>query len=95
MVFSEALRVERVEVMEGERERGAFISVSTMSRFLPYRELTELHLMEEREFLRVRTEFPFAAVNIITLVTVMRMKGMMYTKTTMVMQTISLYTEYG
>jgi hypothetical protein len=67
------MRVERLvsiswpaERREGGREREAVVSDSIVTKFLPERELTELHLMKEIEFLFVRTEFPFATVNILT-----------------------------
>ena len=73
LVFMELLRVEMlvrscwpVERMEGERERENGPEAGTVSKFFPYREVIEWRLMEEMEFLRVRTELPLAAVNILT-----------------------------
>ena len=54
------------EWLEGEREREALFLMLTVKIVFPLRELRELHLREEREFLRVRTEFPFATKNILT-----------------------------
>ena len=70
--FMELLSVEKlvrscwpVERMEGDREREQFWGVGVRA-FLPYTEVTELRLSDDMEFLRVRTEFPLAAVNILT-----------------------------
>ena len=72
LVFMELLRDEKlvrscwpVERMEGEREREHFLGGSVRT-FFPYVEVTELRLRDETEFLRVRTELPLAAVNILT-----------------------------
>ena len=73
LVFMELLRLLSavrsscpVELLEGERQREALFLMLTVKMVFPLRELRELHLREEREFLRVRTEFPFATKNILT-----------------------------
>jgi len=72
LVFIELLREEMfvricwpVERIDGEGERECFL-FDGESKFPLYAEALELRLNDEMEFLRVRTEFPLAAVKILT-----------------------------
>ena len=79
--FMELCKVEKlvrscwpVDRMEGDRDREHFCGEGERT-FFPYMDVTELRRTDDMEFLRVRTEFPLAAVNILTYVTVMMRNG--------------------